>query len=396
MKAVGIVVEYNPLHNGHLYHIQKAKELSGADVVIAVMSGNFLQRGEMAIVDKWARAQMALTAGVDIVVELPIVFATQKADTFASAAVSLLQEMQCTSIAFGSEHGDSASFIYAAKAIENNRSSFEEVVKRLVKEGKSYAAATGIALQTVSDIEFGLPNNILGFQYVLSIVKNKWPITPITFMRKGTGYYDLHADEESDIASATGIRQSIFTDGKLLEECTPGFVQAEIEYYQRKAGCLHSWDTYWPILQYKILSSSAEQLQRIYTVNEGIENRLLQAAESATSFTEFMESVKTKRYTWTRLQRICCYILLSLETSSMAGYTKPNYLRLLGMSTAGQQYLRQYKKSFSLPIVTKLSDYKEKEYLENIRLSKIYYQVLQYDKREKMLQQEYTAPIFRR
>lgn len=213
MKAVGIIVEYNPFHNGHSYHLQAAKEVAQADIVIAVMSGNFLQRGEPALVSKWYRTKMALLGGVDIVIELPYQFASQKAETFANGAISILDAIGCQALCFGSESGNISSFLETIDFLAVNQDIYDENIKRFIQTGVSYPKALSLSFQAMSStnhlVDLAKPNNILGYQYIKALKQQKSLIKPLTIRRKNADYHDEHFATET-IASATSIRKALF------------------------------------------------------------------------------------------------------------------------------------------------------------------------------------------
>lgn len=398
MKAVGVIVEYNPFHNGHAFHIQKAKEISKADIVIAVMSGNFLQRGEPALVSKWYRTKMALLGGVDLVFELPYMFATQKAETFANGAISLLEATGCESVCFGSESGDIDAFVKTVKAIEGSQSLLDEQMKQQVKTGVSYPKALSLTydklLQPDEHVNLTTPNNILGFQYIRAIRNQKSSMVPLTIARKNAGYHDEHFSSET-IASATSIRKSLFSSeaNSLIDSFIPPSTNTILKEYLQLYGQFHHWENYWPFLQFRLLQTQPSALREIYEIEEGIENRIIRTAMKANSFHEFMESVKTKRYTWTRLQRISTHILNNATKAEMGkSGEKASYLRLLGMSRQGKTYLNQQKSHFSLPVISKLSAYQEDDILIDIRAARIYSSILPAQSKKKLLQQEFTSP----
>jgi predicted nucleotidyltransferase len=399
MKAVGVIVEYNPFHNGHAYHLQAAKELAQADLAIAVMSGNFLQRGEPALISKWYRTKMALLNGVDIVLELPYRFATQKAETFANGAVSILDAIGCHSLCFGSESGDISSFVATVDYLDTHKERFDEKIKMNIKSGVSYPKALSLSFQSLSSPENILnldkPNNILGFHYVKSIMQQKSSILPLTVKRKNADYHDEHFATET-IASATSIRKALFTGKKensSIEQYVPGATSTLLKEYLAVYGHFHEWENYWSYLRFRLLHMNPEELREVYEVEEGIEHRLLTAALDSTTFKEFMQKVKTKRYTWTRLQRICVHILTNTKKTDMKSMSEtPSYLRLLGMTKNGKDYLNKYKSQFSLPLVSKLSAYKESEILLDIRASRVYSFGIENQTRDHLLHQEYKQP----
>jgi predicted nucleotidyltransferase len=361
LNTLGVIVEYNPFHNGHIYHLEAAKKLAEPDVVIAVMSGNFLQRGEPALVNKWYRTKMALLGGVDVVIELPYRFATQKAQTFALGAVSILDALNCKSLCFGSENGDIHSFTDTLALMAEKQNLYQDSIKQFIKEGISYPSAMKEAFlklePTQKMVDLSRPNNILGFHYIEAIHKINSPMKALTIKRKNAEYHDEHFSSET-IASATSIRKAIFSNDS--EHNINGFVPVStkdlLSDYLTLYSEFHQWENYWPLLKFRILHSAAEELKEIYEVEEGLENRIKKAAMLAQTFLQFMQYIKTKRYTWTRLQRACLHILTNTKKTLMLGESEPpSYLRLLGMTSKGQKYLNEHKKTFTLPLITKVS-----------------------------------------
>lgn len=399
MKAVGVIVEYNPFHNGHAYHVQAAKEASGADVVVAVMSGNFLQRGEPALVSKWYRTKMALQNGVDVVIELPYQFAVQKAETFANGAVSILDAIGCLSLCFGSESGDILSFKKTIKFIERNQQKLDENIQKNIKTGVSYPKALSLSYQEMSSgeelVNLAKPNNILGYHYIKSLLQQDSHIEPLTVQRKNADYHDEHFATET-IASATSIRKALFSNNKdqpSIEQYVPEETYQLLKEYQLDFGRFHHWENYWPLLQFRLIQSSPNELREIYEVEEGIEHRLKGAAITSISFQEFMQQIKTKRYTWTRLQRICVHILTNSKKDEMKkGLEKATYLRLLGMTPKGKDYLNKQKSHVSLPLVSKLSAFKQPVIMHDIKASQIYSLGLGSESAAKLSQLEYKQP----
>jgi predicted nucleotidyltransferase len=398
MKAVGVIVEYNPFHNGHKFHLDQTKEQSGADIVIAVMSGNFLQRGEPALVSKWARTEMALHGGADIVFELPYFFATQNADIFATGAVSLLAAANCHSLCFGSEAGDIHTFTETLHFLSKKNDEFQDKIKEFSSQGVSYPKALSLSFEALSPdkhlLDLSKPNNILGLQYVAAIQQHHFTIQPLTITRKNANYHDEHF-ASSSIASATSIRKSLFSENGSIEgihSYLPQTTYDLLHNYKQEYRQFHSWEDYWHLLRYKLLLTSSEELREIHEVEEGLENRLQHAVLHADSFLEFMEQIKTKRYTWTRLQRVCLHILMNVKKAEMANKRHPEYLRLLGMSPNGREYLRKEKKNLHLPLISKLSA--NKQLLElDLRASRLYALGVKGKKEQKrLLSLEFKQP----
>ncbi|WP_059170034.1 nucleotidyltransferase [Bacillus sp. FJAT-27445] len=401
MKAVGVVVEYNPFHNGHLYHLESAKEVSGADIVIAAMSGNFLQRGEPALVSKWARTKMALLNGVDIVFELPYKFSTQKAEAFASGAVSILDAAGCSFLCFGSESGEAPAFGKTVQFLEKEKAAYDLLIKNYINTGVSYPKAASLALLGLNPppdiISLSEPNNILGYHYVKSIVEQNSAMKPLTVRRKNANYHDEDFSSAT-IASATSLRKALFSNGgdggtAAIEQYMPIPSVKVLNEYIEDFGKLHQWETYWQLLKYRLLQSTLDELRSVYEAEEGLENRLIEAAFKSENFQEFMERVKTKRYTWTRIQRLCTHILVNAKKTEMSsGIQRAGYLRLLGMTTRGREYLNKRKGTFPLPIVSKLSSFSESEIGLDIRASAAYSLGLPGSKGQTLLKMEYSQP----
>lgn len=399
MRAVGLIVEYNPFHNGHAYHLQTSKEAAEADVVIAVMSGNFLQRGEPALVSKWQRTKMALQNGVDIVFELPYRFATQKAETFANGAVSILDAVGCDSLCFGSESGDLSTFLQTINYLEVQQRTFNENIKQYIDTGVSYPKALSLAFQQLPDadkyLDIAKPNNILGLEYIKAIKQQKSTVSPMTIPRKNADYHDEHF-ASATIASATSIRKAIFTDNDSqseIDQYVPEQTKILLKDYLQQYQVFHQWENYWNYLQFRLIHSSSDELKEIYEMEEGLENRLLASALSTNNFHEFMQQIKTKRYTWTRLQRLCVHILTNTKKEEMTRHSeKASYLRLLGMTTMGKEYLNKKKSNLSLPLISKLSSFKEKEINLDIKAARVYSLGVPSHLKYKMLRQEFEQP----
>ncbi|WP_338469926.1 nucleotidyltransferase [Niallia sp. XMNu-256] len=402
MKAVGLIVEYNPFHHGHAYHVNKAKEITGAEIAIAAMSGNFLQRGEPALISKWTRTEMALRGGIDLVFELPYTFAVQKADTFANGALSLLSAAECDYICFGSESGNIEAFYQTYNFLKNNKHKYNESVQTFIKLGNSYPKAMSLAYQELGPasnlLDLSKPNNILGFQYVRAAIEKQLPIKMTTITRKDAGYHDEFFASPS-IASATSIRKALFTlpeDLSAVQPYIPNQTYDLLLQYREQFGAFHSWDMYWDYLQFILLRTNANQLKAIYEIEEGMENRILSNIKTSQSFTHLMGALKTKRYTWTRLQRVLTHILTGTTKDEMKMLKeRVTYLRLLGMTEKGRLYLNRLKKTCPLTIVTKRASFNSPQIDIDSRAAELYTIGLPTNSRQFALQQEYyQKPIY--
>ncbi|RXI98120.1 nucleotidyltransferase [Anaerobacillus alkaliphilus] len=399
MNITGVVVEYNPFHNGHALHVNESKKETNADLIIAVMSGNFLQRGEPALVSKWSRTKMALANGVDIVLELPYVYATQHAETFANGAVSILNGIGANAICFGSEAGDIQQFKHLVSYISKNEDTYQVFVQQFLKEGMSYPKALATAFTKMENrdemLDLSRPNNILGYHYVKAIYEQSSKITPYTIQRTTAQYHDKEVPIQS-IASATSIRESIIKqkkDLKTIEHVVPTSTFMEIQDFLDLHNGFQHWERLFPFLKYKILTSSIEDLGNIYEAEEGLEYRIASCIKEATSFQELMKELKTKRYTWTRLQRYCLHILTNTSKLEMKHVTTPSpYIRVLGMNQKGRDYINSYKKQMDVPLISTLSKYRH-PFIEIEKRAATCY-ALGFDPiiQNKLMTQEYAHP----
>ncbi len=360
LKASGVVVEYNPFHNGHYYHLQETKKATGADCIIAVMSGNFLQRGEPALLSKWKRTKMALLGGADIVIELPYSFATSHAPRFAFGSIFLLQSLGAESFCFGSESGDAELFNQTHESVNAQQETYQELVRSFMNKGLSYPSAASRAYESL-DIPLALdlskPNNILGFEYVRASRELGFHIRPFTIKRKNADYHDVMLGK-GNIASATAIREAIFTrEPDQAATYMPRHTLELLAEEQSEKGTLMNWERFYPLLRYQLLSTSPSEINRYYEVEEGLEYRMIEAMKRSDSFETFMNQLKTKRYTWTRLQRACLHVLNKVQKDEMFAIldSPPSYIRVLGMTSKGRDYLSTVKKSLDLPLVTTVS-----------------------------------------
>ncbi|WP_421016592.1 nucleotidyltransferase [Furfurilactobacillus cerevisiae] len=342
MQAVGVVAEYNPFHNGHRYHLQQARAVTGADVVIAVMSGNFVQRGEAAIFNKWQRASEALHNGADLVVELPFHWAVQPAHLFAQGALSLLSAMQVPTLVFGAEHYQT-DFAALAHATVNDSQAFKTF-------NETYATLFNAQLESQTGFRLDQPNDILGYGYAVANAKLSSPLKLMPVARVGSEYHDDQMNPRG-YSSATAIRQTVLGHqrGVNVAANVPAETFADIRHLTPLKG----WSPkMWALLRHTLLMMPTTSLHQIYQMSEGLDYRLKEAAETQSHWDDFLTAIKTKRYTYSRLQRVCLYALVhALDNEMTPGQT--DYLRLLGFTSAGQHYLNAHKKTFGLPVVTR-------------------------------------------
>lgn len=359
MEAVGLITEYNPFHNGHIYHLKKAKKISGADVTVAVMSGNFTQRGEPTILDKWQRARAALLNGVDLVVELPIYMAVQPAHRFADGAVQLLNELRVSSIVFGSEHPN-WNFSQLVAAEKNFTKAGFESYKA------TYATQFNQQLLTQTGVSLDSPNDILAFAYHKAVIENHYKIKLLPIARQGSQYHDLSV--EGKIASASAIRKSV-KEGKKIEEVVPIETATEL----LKLETLPNWEQLYPLLRNYLIQTPVERLREIYQMAEGLEYRYKETAKRELTFAGFLKGIKTKRYTYSRLLRVCLYSVLQFTVGQVDEALSSPYLHVLGFNQKGREYLHQIKKQISIPLLTKIGQDEQSNLINlDYRAGKLY------------------------
>ena len=359
MNIIGIVTEYNPFHNGHLYQIKKIKEMYPDSLIVVVMGGNYLQRGEISILNKFDKTKIALEHNIDIVLELPFKFATQSADKFAYGALKILNEFKIEKLVFGSETNDVESFINLAD-IQLNNKEYNNIVKDLLNKGVNYPTALSTALKQITKKEITTPNDILALSYVREIIKNNYDIEPISIKRTND-YHDLDSNE--NIISASNIRNKILNN----TDCTKYIPDITYEFLNKRN--VYNMNDYFPYLKYKIISD-INNLDKYMTVDEGIENRISKNIYKVSSYNELIEAVKTKRYTFNKISRMFCHILTGFKKE----YNNDdiNSVRILGLSSNGKKYLSKIKKEITIPLITKFSDYNKEDRELELKLEYIY------------------------
>lgn len=368
MKAVGIIAEYNPFHNGHKYHAEMARKQAQADVVVAVMSGNFTQRGEPAIVDKWQRAEMALSNGIDLVIELPYRYAVQPADIFASGGVSVLNQLGCEAIAFGVETDDHKKLLDIAIFYSENEAEIEKALLA-TEENKVFAERFADALSHVSGERmdtslWSKPNNQLAIQYLLANNRLAKPLEPIFIQRFKSEHGDL-ATNNRTIASGTAIRH-LATTNQSIKNFVPRESYAMLE--QQK---LITIADFWPYLKYQLSIYDAQSLRNIYQMTEGLEHRLLQQFDVDMTFKDYLEAVKSKRYTYARLTRLLNYVLVKISNEEMLK-EQPVPMRLLGFNKTGQTFLNEIKNKQGKKVISRLSKDAIDDFELDIRAGNVY------------------------
>ncbi|GGH16778.1 nucleotidyltransferase [Paenibacillus segetis] len=396
MNITGLIVEYNPLHNGHAYHFAEAKRHTGSDGVIAVMSGNFLQRGEPALVDKWARTEMALQLGVDLVLELPVAYAAQPAEWFAYGAVALLEATGVTThLCFGSEAGELQDLIPLAEHLADESEALRVALAKQLATGASYPAAFAAAAAetlAVAGINRGRdtaittllaqPNNSLGLQYLIALRRLRSSIEPVTIRRTNSDYGDTEPRSAS-IASATAVRKLIGTSG--IESISPYVPRFTVDILEREFTAGRgpvTWENFTQPLFHRLLLSSPEELAEHHEMTEGLQYRIKKSLYELKdpSVSALLQELKTKRYTLTKLQRTLLHVLLQNKRSALSrsALTEgPGYLRVLGFSETGREILKTMKKKSTLPIVTRAAELSHPQLDLDLRASAVYGNAMQ-------------------
>ncbi len=353
MQAIGVVAEYNPFHNGHQYHIAQTKNMQTADGIIAVMSGNFTQRGEAAVFDKWTRAEMALHCGVDLVLELPTAFATRSAGYFASGAVQILASTGIVDhISCGVESANPAELEHLSSYLAAEPEEYQAALQTQLQQGVSFPRARQNALEQLQIAgvdQLQLPNNILAFHYLQAIQQYHFGVKPLFISRRGN-YNDVSLPLDAHhFASATAIRTLLHEHDSSWMQQVPQAVQQIIQRQIQRGYAPMRMDVFEQPFFTLLRRSTPEQLTELLEINEGLEHRIHEAAHQTDTLNELCMAIKSKRYTYTRVQRSLCHLLLNM-TKAM-DWDEPQYIRVLGFNSTGQKLLKAMKKTAQLPII---------------------------------------------
>lgn len=333
MKIIGIIAEYNPFHLGHLYQINKIKEIYPDSIIIAIISTNFTQRGDISIINKWNKTKICLDNNIDIVLELPYTYATQSADIFANGALKILNSMNIDTLVFGTEKDNINELIELAK-IQIDNKEYDNIVKNYLSKGLNYPTAMSKALENISNIKIDKPNDLLALSYIKEIIKNNYKITPISIKRT----IDYHSsDIVNNITSGSNIR-TLIQEKKDITNYIPTY---PINYIENKLNLNYAY----PYLKYSIIKN-INSLDKYLTIEEGIENRIKKYIYECNNWQSLVMKIKTKRYTYNKINRMLTHILL--------GYTKEEntqkdcYTRVLGFNKKGRKYLNTIKKQTNI------------------------------------------------
>ncbi len=339
MNIIGIIVEYNPLHNGHIYQINKIKEMYKNSIIVVAMSTNFTERGEISVLNKWDKARLAIQNNVDIVLEIPTKYSIQSSDTFSYAALKMLNEFKIDTLVFGSESND-IELLRKCASIQINNSEFDSLVKNYLDKGENYPTSLNKAIKELLNVEINKPNDLLGVSYIKEIIKNNYNINPICIKR--TNDY-LDKNSNSDIISAINIRNR-FENNENIDK----YVPKDVSKYLKKI----NYNLLYNILKYKIICEK-DNLKIYHLVTEGIESRIYKSALKSNNYNELIENIKTKRLTYNKVNRILMSILLGLRKEDN---TPLDYIRLLALSKKGKMYYKEIKKNINLKVITKIEN----------------------------------------
>ena len=347
-KTVGIIAEYNPFHNGHLYHLQKAKEEANADYCIAVISGNFTQRGDTSIVNKWAKAYMAICGGADLVIELPTIYSVSSAENFANGAIKILDSLKIVdSFAFGAEANDIATLNNIANVLYEEPRGYTSILNHELQKGISYPTARENALMMyLNDIKryaniLSSPNNILAIEYLKALKVQKSNLKPIMIKRQKVYYNENHIID--NFASATGIRELLRKkEYSKLKKVVPKNTYQILGQQNQKGELIPGLEKYEKEIIYTLRKMPASEIANLPDVSEGLENAIKNAANNYNNLTDLINSIKSKRYTQTRIQRILIYALLGINKKMMNTSKKVTpYVRVLGFNQNGRKLLSE-------------------------------------------------------
>lgn len=375
-KVLGIVAEYNPFHNGHLYHLEKSKKDTNSNYTVAIMSGNFTQRGSTSLIDKWSKAETAIQCGIDLVIELPVLYAISSAENFAEGAIKILDSLKVVDyISFGAETDNIEILNQCADVLYREPKEYKTLLSHELKKGISYPKARENALMMyLNDIRkfanvLSSPNNILGIEYLKALKKLKSNIQPVAISRYEVGYNDL--SYTGNIASSTAIRNMIKNNGfNALANLMPAPSYATLVQNIKAGHIVPDISVFEKEIIYTLRKMNTQEIAELPDVSEGLEFAIKNAANSCNSVVEFLNIIKSKRYTTTRLQRILLYALLGITKKDMAISKKVQpYVRVLGLNNKGKFLISEIAKANpKLEIVTSVKRFTDVNSNKNLNL----------------------------
>ncbi len=377
MHIIGLIAEYNPLHLGHIYQINKIKELYPNSIIILVTNSTFTQRGEVSILNKWNKTKLCLDNKIDLIFELPFVYATQSADLFAKGALEILNHLQIDTLVFGSESND-INMLYNIANTQINNPNYNKYIKEYLAKGLNYPTAISKTLEKLINQSTNNPNDLLAISYIKEIIRNNYKINFVSIKRTN----NYHSTKiESNIVNASLLRKLHLNNTPIDKYLPPN----TINYLYKNL----SNNNYFTYLKYKIIST--DNLSIYQTVDEGIDSRIKKAIKISNNWEELIQNIKTKRYTYNKINRMLIHILTSL-TKEECQNIKINYLRLLGFTPTGQKYLNKIKKDITIPIITTYKKNISKLLDIELRATSIY----NLETKDNLEKQEYThKPIIK-
>ena len=364
-KIIGIISEYNPFHNGHLYHLQKSLQMTHSSYSVAIISGNFTQRGSTSLVDKWVKTEIAIRNGIDLVIELPLLYSISSAENFAEGAIKILESLKIIDyVSFGSESGDISTLNMISDILLQEPETYKNILSQELSKGLSFPKARENALlmylnniQESSNI-LSYPNNILGIEYLKALKKIKSSIIPVTIKRYEAGYHDT--TYSGNIASGTAIRNIIKNnDWNILKKVVPENTFYTLLENVKIGHIVPDLSVFEKQIIYNLRKMSIQEIAELPDVNEGLENAIKNAADSCNSIVEFLNIIKSKRYTNTRLQRILLYSLLGITKKDInLSKNATPYIRVLGFNNNGKYLISEIAKANpELEIITSVKKY---------------------------------------
>jgi len=337
MKIIGLIAEYNPFHLGHVYQINKIKEKYPDSIIIAIVSSCFTQRGEVSIINKWNKTQICLDNNIDIVIELPFLYATRSADIFAKGAITILNKLGIDTLVFGTETEKLDNLIKMAKT-QLNDNNYDTLVKEYLNKGLNYPTALNKALNNILQEEITKPNDLLALSYIKQVMLINKNINIVNIQRTN----NYHSKKiENNIVNASLIRDYLLNK-KDIANYIPNY---NTNYLYKNL----SIDNYYPLLKYQI-NNNLNNLNKFLTVNEGIENRIKKYINISNNWNELVKNIKTKRYTYNKINRMLVHILTN--TTKEEKNLTIDYIRLLGFNKEGRKYLNKKKKDIDIPLLT--------------------------------------------
>ena len=361
MQIIGIVTEYNPFHNGHLYQIKKIKEMYPDSVIIVAMSGNYTMRGEISVLDKWNKTNIAINNGIDIVLEIPFIYSNQSSDIFSYAALKMLNEFKIEKLVFGSETNN-IDLLSLASSIQIDNKKFDSLVKDYMSKGYNYPSSIGKSIYELTGIKIKESNDILGVSYIKEILKNKYNIKPISIKR--TNNFKTNT-KKSNIISAYEIREFLNKNESIKE-----YVPNNVTPYIKKV----DYEKLFNLIKYKVISEK-NSLNKYHLIDEGIENRIYEGVIKCDNYDDLVKYISNKRVTINKVNRILINIFVGL-TKEEASNKELSYIKILGLSKNGKKYYSKIKKDINIKVCNKF----EKEVMNTELQASYLYSIITNDK----------------